>query len=164
MVAKNDEFLSGGDLDDLLMLVEGGFLDEDVDFNVDMDDAISQISCNLEKKDNFQCSECGKVMKSGRRLTRHRKAKHQQKKNSSLAEELSNTHIEEEELLKKLHPLKLRVIVLECVSILHKEMCVQEHIRNVFLDFNFSVEESVELWNKFETVIKSFNGSAEKNF
>lgn len=62
----------------------------------------------------------------------------------------SLTLTKEELSHKKLHPLKLRVIVKECATIVQKDMCRPEQSRNAFLNFNFSVEEAVELWERLK--------------
>ena len=45
MAHKDDgDFLAGEELDDLYLLLDGGYLDDDADFNVEVDAAVSEVA------------------------------------------------------------------------------------------------------------------------
>ena len=67
MVAESGVYLSGDSLEKIYELLEGGFLDNDVDFNKELDAATSTGE-NHDKKKVFKCTVCGKECVSSRGL------------------------------------------------------------------------------------------------
>ena len=104
------EILEYINLNDMYILCDGDFLNEDIDFNKEIDTALSEIPSEAL---NFQCKLCKKVYKSIKRLERHNKSKHKP--------ECSSNDLMKEYCLKKLHPLKLKCILNECVAIVAKD-------------------------------------------
>ena len=62
--------LVGEDFDDLYFLLEGGFLDNDEDFHIQLDIIVSEISSDEDKTGRFKCKHCEKVCKSKRGISK----------------------------------------------------------------------------------------------
>ena len=77
MAAENSVYLSGDSLKEIYELLEGGFLDHDVDFNKELD-AVTSTEENNDKKKVFKCTVCGKECVSSHGLKRHTTLKHVQ--------------------------------------------------------------------------------------
>ena len=75
MAQQEGKFLAGDDLDDLYLLIDGGYLDDNADFNIEMDAAVFVVS-DATHNVTFKCSQCEKICKSRRGLTRHKNTKH----------------------------------------------------------------------------------------
>ena len=101
-----------------------------------------------------------KICKSQRGLSRHKNATH---KHASATESspLVGSAIDEN-AVKKLHPLQLKVMVIKSAETLSKDFCYPEETRNFFSEFSFTTDESYDLWCKITGIIDSFNGDAEK--
>ena len=171
MAAQAHESLPVEELDDILYLIEEGFLEEDEDLNNQIADIAVEVSRDEENPACFKCNVCGKACKSRRGLTRHSNSKHPDvssssgvatsastaapKCSSSSADELSR---------QKLHPLQLKTIVLKCAEKLSSDECFPSNLREKFSKgfFAFTNEDAVELWSKLRKVIDNFNGDAEK--
>ena len=59
MAAESSVYLSGDSLEEIYELLKGGFLDNGVDFNKELDAATSTEE-NDDKKKVFKCTVCGK--------------------------------------------------------------------------------------------------------
>ena len=46
MANMSEDYLVGDDLDDLFLLLEGGFLDEDADLNREVDDLVTEVAAD----------------------------------------------------------------------------------------------------------------------
>lgn len=156
------DYLAGEDLDDLFELLEGGFLDEDVDFNVELDAVITEVEAYEEV--GYPCQDCDKICKSQRGLTRHRNVKH----TTEVTPEISTNAgpslpklTKEEQILKKLHPLKLKVLITKSAEICLGDQCLPKSTREVFRDFKVSNDDAVKLWEKLKPIIGKYNGDAE---
>ena len=77
MAAENSVYLSGDSLEEIYELLEGGFLVDDVDFNKELDAAISTEEID-DKQKIFKCTMCGKECVSSRGLKRNTTLKHVQ--------------------------------------------------------------------------------------
>ena len=77
MAAESSVYLSGDSREELYELLEGGFLDDDVDFNKELD-AVTSTEEIDDKKKVFKCTMCGKECVSSRGLKRHTTLKHVQ--------------------------------------------------------------------------------------
>ena len=74
MAALEADFLVGEELEELFVLLDGGFLDEDVDFNAEIDSMVKEVADSEEENTSgFKCDLCRKVCKSERGLARHQK-------------------------------------------------------------------------------------------
>ena len=62
-------YLSGGSLEEMYELLEGSFLNDDVDFNKELDDVTSAEEID-DKKKVFKCTLCGKECVSSRGLNK----------------------------------------------------------------------------------------------
>ena len=162
MARQEGEFLAGEDLDDLYLLIDGGYLDDDADFNIEMDAALFEVS-DVTQVVTFKCSQCEKIYKSRRGLTRHENTTHHdhvveknEELNFNLAAERDVTSF------KKLSLLQLSATVKKSASIVAADMCLPESPRKVFESLTFSFEESNKLWDKVRPVSDGFKGNAEK--
>ena len=77
MAAESSIYLSGDSLEEIYEPLEGGFLDDDVDFNEELD-AVTSTEEIDDKKKVFKCTMCGKECVSSRGLKRHTTLKHVQ--------------------------------------------------------------------------------------
>ena len=59
------DFLAGEELDDLHLLLDGGYLDDDADFNVEVDTAVSEVASD-QGHSTYKCDQCDKICKSKR--------------------------------------------------------------------------------------------------
>ena len=75
MAQKDGDFLAGEELDDLYFLLDGGFLDDGADFNVEIDAVVSEVAVDPSDS-TYRCDKCDKVCKSKRGLSRHTNTKH----------------------------------------------------------------------------------------
>ena len=76
MAAQAHESLPVEELDDILYLIEEGFLQEDEDLNNQIADIAIEVSRDEENPAGFKCNVCGKACKSRHGLTRHSNSKH----------------------------------------------------------------------------------------
>ena len=76
MANMSEDYLVGDDLDDLFLLLEGGFLDEDADLNREVDDLVTEVAADEENAEGYKCNSCDKICKSQRGLSRHKNATH----------------------------------------------------------------------------------------
>ena len=75
MAAESSVYLSGDSLEEICELLEGGFLDDDVDFNKEVD-AVTSTKEIDDKKKAFKGTGCGKECVSSRGLKRDKTLKH----------------------------------------------------------------------------------------
>ena len=104
MAAKQGDFLAGQELDQLYFLLDGGFFNETVEIDRDLDYLLLEDSSG----ESFICDQCSKVCKSRRGLTRHKNTKHAQQTIPQPTNYTSEAITSEETILKKLHPLHLK--------------------------------------------------------
>ncbi len=71
MAAHKHKSLPVEELDDILYLIEEGFLEEDEDLNNQIADISIEVSMGKENNTGFICSVCGKACKSCRELAHH---------------------------------------------------------------------------------------------
>ena len=168
MAEATGDFFTGDDLDDLFMLIDGGFLDGDDALNEQIDAIAAEVDSNENAVTGFQCSHCEKVCKTKRGLTRHTNVKHATVFPPSLSSETDNGNSTPptplEVSMKKLDPIKLRVMVKICAENIATDLCFPESMRSKFSNdsFSFSNEDAEALWYKLRDVIDSFHGDAEK--
>ena len=75
-MAASGDYFTGDDLDDLFTLIDGGFLDDNDEFNQEIDHIATEVASNEENISRFKCNQCEKVCKSQRGLTRYTNVKH----------------------------------------------------------------------------------------
>ena len=77
-MAAEGVYLPGENFEELHELLEGGFLDDDEDFNRELENATTAEE-NVEGKRVYVCEICGKECVSSRGLKRHETLKHTRK-------------------------------------------------------------------------------------
>ena len=131
-------------------LLAGGFLDDDVDFNKELD-AVTSTEEIDDKKKVFKCTMCGKECVSSRGLKRHTTLKHVQ-------EEV--TPKEQKKVLIAID--EFMNIVKKCADLCNEDLCLPEDTRKMFSYFDFTPDDAVELWvEKLKPVVEKFHGNAE---
>ena len=162
MAQADGDFLAGEELDDLFLLLDGGFLEDDTNFNVEMDVAVSEVSAVCTSKESFKCEQCEKVCKSKRGLARHIKLKHVVIVDTSGASDVSKLSEIDERSLKKFPLAKLNFIIKNCADNVSKDLCLPLTTRSIFQNFVMSPEELHVLWEKLRPLIDAYSGDAEK--
>ena len=71
MANFSGDFLIGEDLEDIFNLLEGSFLENDDDLCQLVNDIAYEVDGDEENIGGFKCSQCDKICKSQRGLTRH---------------------------------------------------------------------------------------------
>ena len=74
-MATSSDFYEGDELEALFLSIDDGFLEQEEDFNADINFAVSQIEKD-DIKATFSCNLCKKICKSTRGLTRHKNTMH----------------------------------------------------------------------------------------
>ena len=134
---------------------EGGFLDDDEDFNRELESATIAEE-NVEGKKVYVCGICGKECVSSRGLKRHEILEHTREGISKTAEKPKKT------VSPTLQISQFEEIVKECAKLSHGDSCLPEDIRNMFDSFEFDRQDAVDLWEILEPVITKFHGDAEE--
>ena len=162
MAQRDGDFLAGEDLDDLYFLLEGGFLEDDADFNVEIDDLVSEVAA-VPNDSTYKCDQCDKTCKSKRGLSRHKNTKHAVVP-PALNDPTDANQLSEKDVtsLKKFPVSKLISILKESANIVAADMCLPDETRKLFFDFAISFGEANLLWERLRSVIDKFNGDAEK--
>lgn len=170
-MAASHESLPVEELDDILYLIEEGFLEDDDDLNKQIEGIALEVTRDEENPSGFKCDVCEKACKSRRGLTRHSNSKHRDVTSSSVVTASASTAAPKppsssssaDELSRqKLHPLQLKTIVLKCAEKVSLDECYPSSLREKFSVFTFTNDDAIELWLKFRKVIDSFKGDAEK--
>lgn len=143
---------AGDDLHDLFSLLDEGFLDNDCEFNLEIDAVVSEISMVSIDDQSFVCTLCKKVYKTKRGLIRHTKTKH--------AAECSSTNNAPPS--EKLTTLKLKNIIEKSAVIVSSDLCLPSSKRLLFENFSLSDEELDVLIVKLKPVVNKFSGDREK--
>ena len=168
-MAASHESLPVEELDDILYLIEEGFLEDDL--NKQIEGIALEVTRDEENPSGFKCDVCEKACKSRRGLTRHSNSKHRNVTSSSVVTASASTAAPKppsssssaDELSRqKLHPLQLKTIVLKCAEKVSLDECYPSSLREKFSVFTFTNDDAIELWLKFRKVIDSFKGDAEK--
>ena len=149
MTAESSVYLSGDSLQEIYELLEGGFLDDDVDFKKELDASTSTEEI-YDKKTVFKCTMCGKECISSRGLKRHTALKHVQKKITPKKQKKVLIVIDE-----------FMNIVKKCADLCNEDLCLPEDIRKTFSSFDFAPGDAVELWVVLKAVVEKFHGDAE---
>ena len=90
MAAAGSVYLSGEILEELHELLEGGFLDDEEDFNRELEIATT-VDENVDGKKVYVCKICGKKFVSSRVLSRHETLKHTREGTSKTEESPKKT-------------------------------------------------------------------------
>ena len=159
------DFLAGEKLDDLYLLLDGGYLDDDADFNVEVDVAVSEVVSD-QGHSTYKCDQCDKICKSKRGHTRHTKMRHtveptvlNQPTNSRDVNKMS----EKDVLSSRKLPISNLISILNiCAGIITTDMCLPEAKRMIFEHFSISLEEANILWVQLRPLLDEFNGNAER--
>ena len=86
----NESFAFDEDLDDILYMIEEGFLDEDENFITEIEGIVMDATGDETYPAGFKCHVCGKTCKSRFGLTRHMNSKHRDAGFTSSSSALSN--------------------------------------------------------------------------
>jgi len=146
MASAVEDFFPGTDVDELISLLDGDILEEET-FGIESIEA-----CVHEESvsRSIQCVHCNKLYKTASGLARHVSAKHQPQQEND----------ENEKAAKKLHPLDLKKIVLDCAKKLNGDLCYSQDIRDLF--GSDACTDALDLWKKLKGPILKFNGDSEK--
>ena len=123
---------------------EGSFLDDDEDFNRELESATTAKE-NVEGK---KVHVCEIFRKETLKHTGDGTSKTEEKPKKTVSPPLQISQFEE--------------TVKECVRLCHGDSCLPEDIRNMFGFFEFDRQDAVDLWEILEPVIPKFHGDAEK--
>ena len=107
MAAEGSVYLSGENLEELHELLEEDFLDDDEDFNRELESATTAEE-NMEGKKVYVCEICGKECVSSRGLKRHETLRYTRDGTSKTAEKTKKT------VLLTLQISQFEEIVKEC--------------------------------------------------
>ena len=151
MDAEQDDFIFGEDLESLYNLLDGGFLEEDFEFEQDLNKLVAEETSESE----FVCESCSKVCKTKRGLTRHKNAKHAS--NDAQSPEMITEQ-------SKVNAEIFHQILNECTEKCFADQCLPEKTREKFSKQNlvFSSDDALQLLCKFQSILTNFNGDAEK--
>ena len=136
-------------------MLEGGFLDDDEDFNRELESATTAEE-NVEGKKVYVCEICAKECVSSRGLKRHGTLKHTRESTSKTEEKAKKT------VSPTLQMSQFEETVKECAKLCHRKSCLPEDTRNMFDSFELDSQDAVDLWEILEPVITKFHGDAEK--
>ena len=143
-------YLSGVSLEEIYDLLEGGFLDNDVDFNKELD-AVKSTEENDGKKKVFKCTVCGKECVSP--TGRHTTLKHVQEEVTP--KEQKNMLITIDEFVN---------MIKKCADSCNEDSCLPEDTRKMFSSFDFTPDNAVELWAVLKPLVEKFHGNAENYY
>ena len=155
MAAKGSDYHSVESLEELNSLIEEGFLEDNEEFNQELESVTAVEDVGGETK-SFICEICERKCISSRGLKRHQTLKHKRKGTASATEkpnENASPVIEIDEF---------KDIVLKSSKICQEDLCLPEEIRNMFQSFDFDRKDTVDLWEIVEPVVTEFHGNAEK--
>ena len=149
IATAGSDYLVGNNLEDLCELLEGGFLEGDMDFGQKLDSAMDE--GEIEEKGMFKCEICGKECVSSRGLKKHQEIKHKNAKSCP-------------EKVSKLAAKEFSSLVKRCSSVFQQDLCLPEDIRSKFGSFDFTDGDALELWKYLETIVDEFHEHDEKYY
>ena len=155
MAAEDSAYLSGENLEELHELLGGRFLDDDEDFNRELESATTAEE-NVEGKKAYVCEIYGKECVSSRGLKRYGTLKHTWEGACKTVEKPKKT------VLPTLQICQFEEIIKEYAKLCHGDSCLPEDIRNMFDSFELNRQDAVDLCEILEPVITKFYGDAEK--
>ena len=135
-------------------MLAGGFLDDDEDFNGELESGTTAEE-NAEEKKVYVCEICGKECVSSRGLKRHETLKHTRAGTSKTEEKTKKT------VSTLLQISQFEEIVKECTKLCHRDSCLPDNIRNMVDSFEVDWQDAVDLWEVLEPVITKFHGDPE---
>ena len=135
MAHKDGDFLL------LYFLLDDGNLDDDTNFNVEVDAAVSEVAAG-QGHSTCKCDRCDKICKSKRGLTRHTEMMH-------------TVELDARErcfIVEEVTCVKLIFILKNCVGIITADMCLPEAKQKAFEHFIISLREANILWEKLRPI------------
>ena len=76
MAANGQKSLPVYELEDIVCLIKEGLLEDDDQLNEQIQEIVREVDLDETNHACFKCSDCGKMCKSRRGLTRHSRSKH----------------------------------------------------------------------------------------
>ena len=146
MATTGSDYLVGNNLEVLYELLEGGFLEDHIEFRHKIDSVIDE--GEIGKKRMLKCEICGKEYVSSRGLKRHQGMKYKNYK--TLPEKAS-----------KLTASEFSSLVKRFCSICQQYLCSSEDIRSKFSSFDF--RSSHRRCSVKKGVLRNFAKFAEKH-
>ena len=142
------------------MLIDAGYLDGDVALNEQIDAIAAEVASNANDITGFPCIHCEKVCKTERGLSQDiaTNVKHADVLStlSNETEKLSPSSLTPLEVsMKKLHPVKLRVMAKMCAENIATDLCFPVSTRTKFSTDNFSFlhDDAEASWYKFRGLV-----------
>ena len=159
MAAKQDISVPEDDLQDILSIIDLEILDQNAEFNVELDAMVANIPSDQEKA-KYPCTKCNKVCLSKGGLTRHMNSKHPDHSIATSSSTGSPAVTKKPE--EVLHPLYFKKYVQKSVEKLAKDGCYPAHVLDNFKNFVVTLDNVMPAYNSIKEVIVSFNGDPEK--
>ena len=163
-MAAQEDFIYGDDLDALLAAIDADVLENDTDFDLDMNSIVEEIPEDSVKS-MFSCSLCPKVCISKGGLSRHTNAKHKDiNTDINQPNQPKKSSKDKKEAEEVMHPLYFKKYLEECIVKLANDECYPaEEVMHEFKIFRIgSLDDVIYTYNIVRDVIQSFNGDAEK--
>ena len=144
MAAESSVYMSGDSLEEIYEMLEGGFLNDDVDFNKQLD-AVTSTEEIYDKK---------KVVWERVCLFQRIKETH----NSETCPGRSYTKRTKKKML--IARDEFMNIVKKRADSCNEDLCLPEDTRKMFSSFDFTPDDAVELWVVLKPVVEKFHGNA----
>jgi len=159
MAGVQEDFLYGDDLEAVLAIIDGDFLQNDDEFNAEVDAAVNNIP-SIQESPKFSCLFCEKLCVSKGGLTRHVNSKHADRPQETRVEATKKKVAEE-----VLHPLKFKVYLEKSAAKLAEDECYPDNILDELKKFSISsVDDVMPAYSLIKPSLISFDGDAEKLF
>ena len=164
MAANAHDSLAVDELEEIACLIKDGLLEDDDQLNEKIQEIVREVDFDETYHAGFKCSDCGKMCKSRRGLTRHSRSKHGDTSSSGLTvsplttskNSLSSSSSSSSTgnfihpssssssssgsfIHQKFHPLQLKAIVLKCTEKISKDECFPLRLRENFFNGSFIV-------------------------
>ena len=155
MAAVCEDFFTGDDLEAILDIIEGDFVEESEEFNADIGALLSDIDPESVAV-NFPCEHRDKTCKTKRGLTRHVNARHPEVN----VENRTPSAVKSPE--EKLHPLYFKKFIQNGASKLALDECYSEKFRKEFSSYVVTYDDALFSYQFVRDLIGCFNGDLEK--
>ena len=158
MASCSEDFLYEDDFDAVLAIIDSDFLDNDEEFESDLNTVIEKIPSS--ENPSFPCSHCQKICRSKGGLTRHNNAKHSDVSSDSSTSKTSKHTKKAEEIL---HPDQMKKMIEHGVIKLAADECYPESVTDMFKKFRLdNNSENIPGYSLIKPLLESFDGDLEK--